>query len=367
MAEPTHQPLLLPVAYWPARTATYWWDDFRRDEVVRDFNLAAAAGVSQLHIVIPWEVSQPHSERVSLSLMRDLEMVSRVASDSGIRIIVSIAVAAIFEVLTLPHWFYELTADEHASPVRIMRRLFEDPMVVRGTGRLVAELTGEFGSHPSLRGWVIGDGILSASPPRSAERIDQWLDRVLSSAPRHGRPIWHGVSARDIALHGSFRPATLADSDVGLLVHVDWKPSWANDTRLWATFLATYVRALGGLPPLLVGTARYPVPANHAPEETVVGTTRDLASAGAAGLIWPALFDYDPGLRSRPPFNTSPGELTRGLMSVGDELSSSARAWLDLSADPRQVDAPSWAQLDDESRARDPEGFMRLAFNEFVA
>ncbi len=367
MVEAHRQQFLLPVAYWPARTATYWWDDFRHDEVVRDFNLASAAGVSHLQIAVPWEVSQPHSDRVSLSLMRDLDSVLRLASDAGIRCITSIAVASIFEVLTLPHWFYELTADERERPVRVMRRLFEDSLVVRGTGRLVGEVTEEFGDHPAIEGWIVGDGMLSASPPRSAEHIDQWLDRIAPVVHRHGRRIWHGVSARDVALLRSFRPRSLAESGFGLMVHVDWKPGWAHDTRRWTSFLTSYVRALGGLAPLLVGTARYSVPARHAPEETVIGTVRDLGAAGAAGLIWPALLDYDPDLRSRSPFNSAPHELTRGLLSVREGLSPSALAWLHVSAGLGSVEAPVWLQLDDELRARDPEGFMRLAYNEFVA
>jgi hypothetical protein len=360
------QPFLVPVAYWPARTATYWWDDFRRDEVVREFSLASAAGVSHLQISVPWNVSQPHSERVSLSLMRDLETVLRIASDSGIRCIASIAVATLFDVLTLPHWFYELSADEHDRPIRLMRRLFEDPLVVRGTGRLVGELTEEFGYHPAVEGWVIGDGIVSASPPRSAEHVDQWLDRTSTSMRRHGRSTWHGVSARDLALHGSFRPRVLAESGFGLLVHVDWKPTWAHDTRLWATFLVNYIWALGGLPPLLRGSARYALPANAAQEETVVGTVRELRSAGAAGLIWPALLDYDEGLRTRPPFTTASGELRRGLLSVDEGLSPAGLAWLDVTTNPGLVETPSWPQLDDDLRGRDPEGFMHLAYNEFV-
>jgi hypothetical protein len=359
--------LLLPVSYWPARTATYWWDDFRRDEVVKDFELASAAGVSHLQVSVPWEVSQPHSDGVSLSLMRDLENVLRVASDVQISIVLSIAVASLFNVLTLPHWFYELTADERSRPVRIMRRLFEDPLVVRGTGRLVDELTHEFGQHPSIEGWIIGDGIMSASPPRSAEHVEQWLDRVSTAMGRYGRKAWHGVSARDIALLRPFRPRVLAESGFGVLVHLDWKPSWAHGTRLWATFLASYIRSLGGLPPLLVGTARYPVPAADADEDTVIDTVRELGAAGAAGLVWPALLDYDPGLRTRPPFNTSPGEMTRGLLPMSPGLSPATRGWMDVMADPGVVELPLWLRLDDELRARDPEGFMHLAYNEFTA
>lgn len=358
---------MLPVTYWPSRTATYWWDDVRRDEVARDFALAAAAGISHLHLAIPWEASQPHSERVSVPLMRDLEYVLRFASDAGLKCVVSFGVASIFGVLTLPHWFYELTADEHARPVRIMRRLFQDPAVIRGTVQLVSELTGEFGEHPVVEGWIIGDGMVSASPPRTEEQLAQWIDRMGAAMRLHGRRAWHGVSARDVAQQRSLRVKMLADLGLGLLVRVDWKPGWAHDTRRWAHFLASYVRALGGLPPLVIGTARFPVPERTRQGDEVLPTIHDVHAAGAAGIIWPAMFEYESSLRSRPPFTTAPGELTQGLFPRAGGLTSSAAAWIDAVHDPGSVRAIDWPSLDEELRERDPESFMRLAYGEFVA
>jgi hypothetical protein len=361
------QSLLLPISYWPERSATHWWDDFRREEVVRDFNLAYAAGASLLHLTVPWNVSQPHSDRVSVTFMRDLETVLRVASDTGIRCLLSIAVASVFDVLTLPNWFYELTADDRARPIRAMRRLYDDPVVVGATRRIVDELTGEFGGHPNSDGWIIGDGLLSASPPSSAEHVDAWLDRMRSSIHLPGGSTWHGVSARDIASQGALRLHSLGLSGFGGLVHVDWKPPWAHDTHLWTTFLVSYVRGLGGLPPLVAGTARYPVPASAASEDRVDGLIGELRDAGAAGLIWPALFDYDPRLRGRQPFSSAPGELARGLLPTGDEMSQAAIAWLDVTANPGFVSSPSLPQLDEELRGKDPEGFMRTAYDDFIA
>lgn len=359
-------PLLLPVSYWPERTATHWWDDFRSEEVVREFNLAYATGASLLHLTVPWDASQPHSERVSSMLMRDLETVLRIASDTGIQCVLSIAVASVFEVFTLPRWFYELTADEHARPVRIMRRLYEDPVVLGATGRLVGELTGEFGNHPSIEGWIMGDGLFSASPPRSAEQVDEWLDRLDASQSLHGRRAWHGVSARDIARQSALLLRAFERAALGVLIHVDWKPSWAHDTQLWATFLVSYVRGLGGLAPLVSGSARYPIPAGNSTENSVEDTIGKVRTAGGAGLIWPALFDYDQRLRNRQPFVSAPGELARGLLSTSGGLSGAAIAWLQAAATPGSVMPPSPSQFDEELRARDPEGFMQTAYRDFI-
>jgi hypothetical protein len=361
------QSFLLPVSYWPQRTGTYWWADFQQEEVVRDFNLAGAAGAALLRLTVPWDVSQPHSERVALTLMRDLETILRVASDTGIHCLLSIATASIFHGPTIPHWFSELTADEQSRPLRVMRRLYEDPVVVGATERLVDELTGEFGGHPNTEGWILGDGLVAISPPRSAEHMDEWLDRVRSMQRVHGKRLWHGVSARDIARQPALRLGALARSGFGALIHVDWKPSWAHDTGLWSSFLVSYARRLGGLPPLMDGSAQYPVPASDAPEEKVTGIIGEVRSEGAAGLIWPALFDYDPRLRNRQPFSSAPGELARGLLSTSGGLSEAAVAWLDAMARPALVTSPLIPDLDEELRARDPEGFMRTVYQEFIS
>jgi hypothetical protein len=361
------QPFLLPVSYWPQRSATYWWDDFRQEEVLRDFNLASAAGVSLLHLSIPWQTSQPHSERVSVTLMRDLETALRMAADMGIRTLVTVAAASIFGLLTLPHWFYELTADDHSRPTRVLRRLYEDPLLVGATRKMVGELTGEFGDHPGIEGWVIGDGLLATSPPRSPEHVDEWLDGIRSVAQVRGKRVWHGVSARDIAQQRALRLGSLGQAGFGTLIHVDWKPHWAHDTRLWSSFLVSFTRRLGGLPPLVAGTARYPFPASDAEEDSVESDIGEARSAGAAGLIWPALFDYDPQLRSRPPFTSAAGELTRGLLGSGVRMSAAAMAWLDASGHGSQVTSPSSPQLDEQLRDREPEDFIRMAYDDFVS
>jgi hypothetical protein len=232
---------------------------------------------------------------------------------------------------------------------------------------LVGELTGEFGDHPGIEGWVIGDGLLSTSPPRSSEHVDEWLDGIRSVVHARGKRIWHGVSARDMAQQRALRLGGLGQAGFGVLVHVDWKPQWAHDTRLWSSFLVSYIRGLGGLPPLVAGSARYPFPASGDGEDAVESDIGEAHTAGAAGLIWPALLHYDSLLRSRPPFTSAPGELTRGLLGTGVRMSPAAVAWLDASANAGFVTSPSSPRLDEELRARDPEGFMRTAYGEFVS
>lgn len=366
MSQPGLGPFSLPVTYWPQRTANYWWDDFRADEVAREFDLAAASGLSTLHLILPWDTTQPHSERISLELMRNVETVLLIAHDTGLRCLLTIGACSVFDVPTLPHWFYELSADERSRLVRVMRKLYEDPLVIGATWRLVDELTGEYGRHPSTAGWVIGDGMLSVSPPRSSAQIEAWLDRIRPGVHEPDRGTWHGISARDIGRQAALSFHALTEAGFGALIHIDWKPLWAHDMLLWMSFLTSYVRALGGMAPMVSGSVRYCIPAPDATEDSVEEMIAASRLAGAAGVLWPALFDYDPSLRSRPPFSTASGELSRGLLPTGGRISGAAEAWLNASANPGDMVRSSIAPLDEDLRARDPEGFMRLAYRDFI-
>ena len=364
MTDAAAPPFLLPVSYWPARTATYWWEDFRQDEVVREFNLAFASGATLLHVAVPWDASQPYSENVSLTLMRNLETTLGVAADIGLRCVVAIAVASLFDVLTVPHWFYELSVDERARLIRVMRRLYEDPLVLAATNRLTEEMTGEFGDHPSLQGWIVGDGMFAASHPRSADHFEAWLDRLRSAVHARGKRVWHGVSSRDIGENSALRFRAMADAGIAALVRIDWRPSWVQEAVAWPVFLASYIRSLGGLPPLLAGTGSQPIPPSDSDEAQTLATIDEVRAAGAAGILWPALLDYDVRLRTRPPFTTAPAELTRGLLPTGGHMSARAAAWLGTAANAGVVAAPPVQRLDEELRTRDPMGFLLAAYRE---
>lgn len=360
------EPFLLPVSYWPRRTGIFWWDDFRRDEVVRELHLAAAAGVSQLHVTLPWQVFQPHSTRLSVTAMRDLEALLRVAADLGICCLVAMTAATLHGVPTVPTWLYELDVDENAVLIRVMRRLYEDPVALDAAATGVGEVTREFAGHPAVTGWIVGDGLMSVAPPRSADHFVEWVERIRTAVVARGSRLWHGVSARDVALQPALNIRSLAEAGMGVYVHLDWMPHWLSNGREWASLLCKYVRALGGLPPL-IGAEHEVRWVNPRMSEEAAGNAPDrVRNAGGAGLIWPALFDYDPQLAVRPPYNRLPGELHEGLIPTGTTLSPASLAW--LSAPHEQVTVDSiYPPLDEELRARDPAGYLREVWREFGA
>ncbi len=356
---------VLPVAYWPARTAGYFWSDVRLDEVRKELDLAAAAGIRVLHLQLPWDACQADNERVDVEMMRALEAVLGTTADAGITAIVSVAVADCFGQRTLPNWSYEITMNFQMRPMRTLRRLYEDPVALRCSVHLVQEVVGEFAQHPAVRGWIVGDGMMSATPARSAENVAEWLELVLGGLPTAGRPLWHGVSARDVVKSKSLVALALAKYGVGFFIRLDWQPDWVRHEETWAPFLVLFTRALGGLPPLVTDTSAVRILSNDAPEEATMSAISDVHSAGGAGLIWPSLFNYDENLRATKLFRGSTGEMRRGLFTAHGRFSAAAAAWLDASNRSWTVNSPVAELLDEELRSRDPEDFARTAYLDF--
>jgi hypothetical protein len=249
--------------------------------------------------------------------------------------------------------------------MRAVRRLYEDDIARLAARRLTGEMLGEFSAHPAVMGWIVGDGMMSTTPPDSSEGVEEWLEIVIGGLSHHGKGLWHGVSALDVAIRRAFSPGGLASHGVAACVRLDWMPRWAGDRLAWASFLARYVRMLRGLAPLLVDTAAYPILSPSMSESRLDEVVAAVREAGAGGLEWPALFNYDPGLRTREPFLGASGEMTRGLFTSFGQFDQGSEAWLEGVAQPGRVTPGPTEVLDEEVRARDAESFIRSAYREF--
>src|SRR5205814_10134251 len=99
------------VAYWPSRTGIFWWEDFRREEVARDFDLAAELGLTCLVISLVWQDFQPEVGRISLPAMRSLERVLDLAADRAICLVPTLFPLRLLSVVSVPEWTLELQGE----------------------------------------------------------------------------------------------------------------------------------------------------------------------------------------------------------------------------------------------------------------
>lgn len=368
-------PFLAGVRYWPSSSGPFWWSAFRADEVQHDFDLLAAFGIRRLRIALTWYDFQPSAETVSVPAMRNLEQVLRLAADRGISLTVTLFPVHLFGVTFVP----ELAlADEGGQRGAVMcgsstshrpvRNLFRDPRAVRAQLILIREVVGEFADHPAVLGWVLGDGMTAVTAPEDREELEAWLARVVESvaSTRNARPLWHAVSARDVALNPHLDLSALGRSGLAAWLIVDWRPSWAADAAAtWESFLTAYTAGMTGFPAVLSAgcgseTARQVQPAS-------ARTLDAVWSAGAAGYELDAAFDLGDDVARVDLLQPAGSCLKQGMFSA--DGTPKDLDVVSLLADADRV-ARSPAQLtsipDARERAEDPEGVLRSCFAAFT-
>ena len=366
---------LASVRYWPSSSGPFWWGAFRPDEVQHDFDLLAAFGIRRLRIALTWYDFQPSAETVSVLAMRNLEQVLQLAADRGISLTVTLFPVRIFGVAFVPELALGDGSSQrdaalcgHATSRRPIRNLFSDPTVVRAQLLLIREVVGEFGGHPAILGWVLGDGMASVTAPEDREQFGAWLARIVDSATftRNARPLWYAVSARDVALNPHVDLSALGHSGLGAWVIVDWRPPWADDaSATWESFLTVYTAGMTGFPPVLSAgcspdTARKP---QAAPARTLDAVW----SAGAAGYELDAASDSGDDVVRVDLLKPAGICLKQGVFSAGGTPKD--QDLVGLLTDAKRVampPAPLASIPDARERAEDPDGVIRSCFAAFT-
>lgn len=368
-------PFLRSVRYWPSSSGPFWWDAFRADQVQHDFDLLAAFGIRRLRIALTWYDFQPSAETVSVPAMRNLEQVLRLAADRGMSLTVTLFPVHLFGAAFVP----ELAlADEggqrdavlcgSSTSRRPVRNLFRDPRVVRAQLLLIREVVGEFANHPAILGWILGDGMESVTAPEHREQLEAWLGRIVESvtSTQNARPLWHAVSARDVALNPHLDLSALGRSGLAAWIIVDWRPSWAADTSAtWESFLTVYTAGMAGFPAVLSAACR-PETAGHM--QPAPARILDAAwSAGAAGYEFDAAFDFGDDVARVDLLQPAGICLKRGLFSADGTPKDLDVLGL-LSGADRVARPPEQLTSipDARERAEDPGGVIRSCFDAFI-
>jgi len=366
---------LAGVRYWPSSSGPFWWSGFRVDEVQHDFDLLAAFGIRRLRIALTWYDFQPSPETVSVPAMRNLEQVLRLAADRGISLTVTLFPVHLFGVTFVPELALSDEGGQRDAVLcgsstsrRPVRNLFRDPRVVRAQLFLIREVVGEFADHPAVLGWVLGDGMASVTAPEDREQLEAWLARVVESvtSTRNARPLWHAVSARDVALNPQLDLSALGRSGLAAWLVVDWRPSWAADaSATWESFLTVYTAAMTGSPAVLSAGC---MPATAEQVQPAPARTLDAVwSAGAAGYELDAAFDSSDDVARVDLLRPAGSCLKQGIFSA-DGTPKDLEV-VGLLANANRVARPP-AHLvsvpDAGERAEDPEGVIRSCFAAFT-
>lgn len=388
MTTPVSTALYLSIPYWPSSSGLYWWERVRRDEVARDFELAAALHLCRLTISLSWHDFQPDPDRVALGAMRSLETVLTVADDYGLRLTVVLFPVKLGNLLLAPTWALGDAAGEggrvlsgHHVSRRPLRNLFGDPTMLGAEVFLLREVVGSFTGHPAVDGWVIGDRLAAAGPPSGSQGFEEWIGTLAESARGAGgrEPLWHAVSARDLIQSSALSPEVLASRGIGLRVAEDWRPPWAlREEAVWPAFLATYATCLGNMPAVVtaLGSCTREEASGLTPEardarasERVERAAPLIQEMGGGGCEGAFLFDFSRSLAAAPPFDAEPHLLTCGCLYPDGTSKRSGRVWTDLFAAGLKVRPvpDGFSAPEPEARRAHPEAAARESFEAFAA
>ncbi len=334
------EPFRLGVNYWPRRKAMYWWSDFDRGEVAEELDIIASLGMSVVRVFLLWDDWQPTPDQVSSERLRDLGSVLDLASDKGLGLDLTFFTGHMSGPNWSPGWLLDRRATAHPSPhVRQVvsggkvvdstyRNMFHDRTALDAGRLLVESVVGEFGAHPGVWMWNLGNEPDLFAQPRSANAGRAWVASMTGLIkgidPVH--PVSTGLHTASLFADNGFRvDQVFAESDLAVMhgypMYIDWARGPLDPD--FVPYLCALVTALSGKPCLAEewggctspdagesvtwAWTAYGEPRTQfmAGEEDFAGYVGQvlprLVDVGATGAFMWCFADYAPELWDRPP------------------------------------------------------------------
>ncbi|HZS95046.1 MAG TPA: hypothetical protein VFA78_09630 [Chloroflexota bacterium] len=351
----------------PARTGLYWWESFSADEVRRDWERAAQFGIAHFLIHLTWRDFQPDRQRLSVRALHDFETALRIADDQCARVMPVLFAAVVDGLNCLPSWARAVAPGARADQTH---DLITRPAMRDAEDLLMREIVGEFGRHPAVGGWVVGDRLAEAVTAATMGAQAEWLGEMAEAATRLGedQPLLNGVSARAL-VHASVPMDQFHALGIQALVHADWSPTWAQEPERWVRVLTGVAGRLSRSPVIASVGRCTDGPGCTTPAGAADDAERSLEAIdvfGGGGSFAADLFDYVEDLRRLPPYVGDQGLRSRGLFSPDGSPKDAARIWADWCRDRHSIRnvPPSFPDVDPDEWRRRPEPLMREVYEE---
>jgi endo-1,4-beta-mannosidase len=349
----------LGVNYWPARTAMYWWDDVRADEIDADMARIADVGLQEARIFLFWETFQPGPDRVSGRALADLEIVLDAGARRGVGVVASLFCGHMSGVNWLPAWAIDPAADStvrtYAGGVHVpgaAGAMYTDPLLVDAQLLLAHTLAERVVGHEALAGWDLGNEFSILRLPDSPADIARWSQLLTDALRPAGVPVSGGLHAPDLTTDGRIRLSTIAAGWQEVPMHA--YPIYSDiatgpDDPDFVPFLCAVAGRFAGKP---VNAQEFGLPDHELGEERVAAYATSVLERlwrdGVVGASWWCFTDYDPALAHLPPFDLAPHELHFGLFRADGSPKPVADAWRDFGR--RETNEPvAWDGPDEEA------------------
>lgn len=333
------------VNYWPVDKAMYWWRDFERGEVERDFALLAANNFKLVRIFLTWEDFQPQPELIPPISLENLLWTADCAVKSGLGLIPTFFCGHMSGVNWLPCW---MTEDKPGASRRFkvyprpavgnaaIKNFYADEELMAAQSWQIAAIVKRLQGHPGIHSYDLGNESSNLVMPDNREQARNWL-KVMVSSIKNIAPVavTIGMHAEDLEEDRRLRPQDAACYCDYLSMHAyPFYLPWVEDPDdfLLAPFLVVVTEWLGqkpvvmqefGMPtlpeiaPFVSDTLRRELKCPLWNErEAALYYEKTLAALGREGtpavLGW-CFADYAPGLWDLPPLKDNPHERYFGL------------------------------------------------------
>jgi endo-1,4-beta-mannosidase len=355
----------LGINYWPRRSAMHMWQRFDPGEIADDMARLAALGFDAVRFFLRWADFQPEQHRMDRTMLARLERVMELISAAGLRAMPTLFCGHMSGVNWLPSW--TLDPSRPSGRFRTITEAGESPY---GSGDLysgylleaqrlhVREAGAALRGHPSVLAWDLGNEFSNVCEPASAALAREWSKRLTDDLQStSGHPVTGGIHGEDLTMNRNIRPSSIAEPWAfatmhGYSVYSDFARSRTDPDVV--PFLAALTASLSGKPVLFseFGNPTCPPAGQIAGsefaclDETEMATyaravLERLHAQGRLGAYWWCWADYHDDLRTTPPFDRAPHELTFGIVRSDGTTKPVATALSVFAREARSVVEPN--------------------------
>jgi endo-1,4-beta-mannosidase len=327
------------INYWPRRSAMAMWRRFDAGEIREDFARIAALGLDTVRFFLRWDDFQPAADAIDAGMLARLEAVADLAAEAGLRTMPTLFTGHMSGVNWLPPWAldprtpsgrFRTISGEGESPYGIGD--FYAGALLEAQVLFARTVGARLHAHPAVAAWDLGNEFSNLREPVSEYEAAEWSRRLSAALEESSAiPVTAGTHGEDLTADRNIRLGSLCAPYAFATMHGYSVYSGFARTRLdpeVVPFLALLAASFSHKPVLFSEFGNPTCPARGAyaclsEDEMAAYCTavlERLHADGRLGAYWWCWADYADELRTEPPFDLAPHELSFGIVrSDGSE------------------------------------------------
>lgn len=390
------------INYWPISKAMYWWSNFDREELERDFSMLANFRFNVIRIFLTWEDFQPEADIISRKALDYLGLTVDLAEKYNLRLMPTFFCGHMSGVNWFPKWMLEGSKHTGRFPVysqgkiqsASIKNYYHDDELLKSQIFQIREVCSVLKGSKAVICYDLGNESSNCIIPLSRTNARHWLKQTSDAIKKYSGnlPVTIGMHAEDLEEDRRLWPQDAAIYCDFLCMHgYPFYLSWVEDSFdvNVLPFLGLVTEWLGKKPVLFqeFGAPSVPLIAPFLAEdyqkqlkcplyqEKAVKTYYQravamLKNAGMIGAMAWCFADYSPDLWDREPLKQNLHERHFGLFR--HNASSKAQADIFLEADfevekerNSKIDRRWLEEFDPDQYYNDPKNNLQIMYKKY--